>query len=73
MDNCRTLIIAGKQLYSRAIILLLLCMFFPAARISGQDKALVNKSDFFPFSVWYSGGKARATMLSEVTPASREE
>jgi beta-galactosidase len=28
--------------------------------------------DFFPFAVWYSGGKSRAPMLSEVTPASRD-
>jgi beta-galactosidase len=33
----------------------------------------VHQPDFFPFSVWYSGGKARAPMLSEVTPSSREE
>ncbi len=33
----------------------------------------INKEDFFPFSVWYSGGKARATMLSEITSNSREE
>ncbi len=29
--------------------------------------------DFFPFSVWYSGGKARAPMWSEITPESRQE
>ena len=28
---------------------------------------------FFPFSVWYSGGKARAPMLSEITTDSEEE
>ena len=33
----------------------------------------VRSPDFFPFSVWYSGGKARAPMLSEVTAASRTE
>ncbi|MFW5973044.1 MAG: beta-galactosidase, partial [Bacteroidota bacterium] len=32
-----------------------------------------NKADFFPFSVWYSGGKARAPMVTEITPGSREE
>jgi hypothetical protein len=41
--------------------------------INAQEKPVVNKSDFFPFSVWYSGGKARATMLSEITSTSREE
>ena len=29
--------------------------------------------DFFPFSVWYSGGKARAPMLSKITTNSEEE
>jgi beta-galactosidase len=28
------------------------------------------KSDFFPISVWYAGGKARAPMLEKVTPGS---
>jgi beta-galactosidase len=32
-----------------------------------------HKPDFFPFSVWYSGGKARAPMLSPLTPTSRQE
>jgi len=32
-----------------------------------------QQPDFFPFAVWYSGGKARAPMLSELTPASRAE
>ena len=41
--------------------------------MNGQIKPVVNKSDFFPYAVWYSGGKARATMLSEVTPDSGEE
>ncbi|HLV02361.1 MAG TPA: beta-galactosidase, partial [Acidobacteriota bacterium] len=29
--------------------------------------------DFFPFAVWYGGGKARAPMLEQVTESSREE
>ena len=31
-----------------------------------------NKNDFFVFSTWYVGGKPRAPMVSDVTPASRE-
>ena len=31
------------------------------------------KENFLPISVWYSGGKARAPMLSSITPQSREE
>ena len=38
-----------------------------------QSKPAINKSDFFPYSVWYSGGTTRATMLAEMTPKSREE
>jgi beta-galactosidase len=30
------------------------------------------ESDFFPFSVWYSGGKARAPMLEAIDAGSRE-
>ncbi len=30
-------------------------------------------TDFLPVSVWHSGGKARAPMLSPITPASRHE
>jgi beta-galactosidase len=32
----------------------------------------INKN-FFPFSVWYSGGQARAPMLSRITPDSEAE
>jgi beta-galactosidase len=38
-----------------------------------QNRRAVHSPDFFPFAVWYSGGKARAPMQSEITPASREE
>ena len=37
-----------------------------------QGKHSPVKVDFFPFSVWYSGGKARAPMLSKITPQSEE-
>jgi beta-galactosidase len=39
----------------------------------GQKKHEGIDKDFFPFSVWYSGGKARAPMLSEITTNSEEE
>ncbi|HEY3244189.1 MAG TPA: beta-galactosidase [Phycisphaerae bacterium] len=32
-----------------------------------------DKSEFFPVSVWYSGGKARAPMLSEIAADSESE
>ncbi len=40
----------------------------------GNDLITTSESaDFFPVSVWYSGGKARAPMLSKITPESKEE
>ena len=45
-----------------------------ASSASAQhNRRHVHQPDFFPFSVWYGGGKARAPMLSELTPESREE
>jgi|GEM_PF-6465985 hypothetical protein len=41
--------------------------------LQGQKKHEGIEKDFFPFSVWYSGGKARAPMLSEITANSGEE
>ncbi|HUX96606.1 MAG TPA: beta-galactosidase [Bacteroidales bacterium] len=58
---------------SLRILITLLISVLCFSTVTPQSKPVVNKSDFFPFSVWYSGGKARATMLSEITPASREE
>ena len=37
------------------------------------DEVSSGRSDFFPVSVWYSGGKARAPMLSTMTPQSKDE
>jgi beta-galactosidase len=41
--------------------------------LTAQERPNHYEADFFPFSVWYSGGKARAPMLSDITPESREE
>lgn len=56
-------------------IYFLLCLFlFLNGSVSAQQHSdRVFDPDFFPFSVWYSGGDARAPMLSEVTGSSREE
>ena len=35
--------------------------------------AAAQQPKFFPVSVWYSGGKARAPMLSEITPQSEQQ
>jgi beta-galactosidase len=65
MTRCRVAIRAAGL----AAILLL-----SAASLSAQqNRRAVHQPDFFPFSVWYSGGKARAPMMSELTAASRDE
>ena len=56
------------------ILSIALSILFIPAIVSAQHQADRHfDPDFFPFSVWYSGGDARAPMLSEVTPESREE
>jgi beta-galactosidase len=50
---------------------LILCTATPV--MAQENRRPVHDPEFFPFSVWYSGGKARAPMLSTLTPSSREE
>jgi len=53
-----------------------LIVAFPWMSVSAAGPALVREegpSGFFPVSVWYSGGKARAPMLSTITGGSRQE
>lgn len=38
-----------------------------------QEKKAPSEPDFLPVSVWYSGGKARAPMLSQITERSEQE
>jgi beta-galactosidase len=54
-------------------LVLALSLLLSAAAAAQENRRPVHEPDFFPFSVWYSGGKARAPMMSELTPASREE
>jgi beta-galactosidase len=54
-------------------LLLALTTLAPSAGLAQENRRPVHHPDFFPFAVWYSGGKARAPMLSELTPASRDE
>ncbi len=58
---------------SRIYTYILITVFAFSASAAGQENERMYKPDFFPFSVWYSGGKARAPMLSEITPESRGE
>lgn len=57
----------------KILLLTLLAGFIFPGSLKSQEKHKINKEDFYPFSVWYSGGKERATMLSEITPNSMEE
>ncbi len=59
----------------KAIILLVFCAIvaFPqneVAKKQATNQAASVPSSFFPVSVWYSGGKARAPMLEKITPES---
>ncbi len=53
--------------------LFFLILFAHNQSFSQQQPDTPYPTDYFPFSVWYSGGDARAPMLSEITPDSREE
>ncbi|MFO7924552.1 MAG: beta-galactosidase [Bacteroidales bacterium] len=59
---------------SGKIFTLLFVMVISAGTgLQAQGQPEPVKPGFFPFSVWYSGGKARAPMLSEITEHSEEE
>jgi beta-galactosidase len=53
------------------LALLFLVLFICPSRADDTDTT--SKADFFPFSVWYSGGKARAPMLSTIDQYSENE
>ncbi|MDZ7399505.1 MAG: beta-galactosidase [candidate division KSB1 bacterium] len=55
------------------LTLLSLIVILLVVHAMGQEKTRLKQPDFFPVSVWYSGGKARAPMLSTITPNSRAE
>ncbi|HXL00094.1 MAG TPA: beta-galactosidase, partial [Dysgonamonadaceae bacterium] len=55
------------------IYLLFILLLSITTGVQGQKKHERIEKGFFPFSVWYSGGKARAPMLSEITTDSEEE
>lgn len=57
----------------KSLSMLLLLFLFSVRTVSGQQANEKIKSDFLPVSVWYSGGKARAPMLSKITPESHRE
>ena len=57
----------------KSALLFLSLLLLPCAADAQHNRRALHQPDFFPFSVWYSGGKARAPMLSELSPRSREE
>lgn len=57
---------------NRLFLFLIICLI-PLLLNAQPDPKDVYEPDFFPFSVWYSGGDARAPMLSEITPESEEK
>ena len=59
----------GKSIWT----LLAFALLIPSVASSQHNRRAVHEPDFFPFSVWYSGGTARAPMLSDLTPQSREQ
>lgn len=50
-----------------------LLLLLPIGLDAAQGAERPGGDGFFPVSVWYSGGKARAPMLSSLTDRSREE
>lgn len=57
----------------KLILSTLLMIFLVVGLAFGQSNSSLSHPDFFPVSVWYSGGKARAPMLSTITPNSKTE
>lgn len=55
------------------IYLIIILLMSIATGVQGQKKYEGIEKGFFPFSVWYSGGKARAPMLSAITAQSEAE
>lgn len=55
------------------IFLVFATVVMPLNLLQAQENIIETKAGFFPFSVWYSGGKARAPMLSQITPQSEAE
>jgi len=63
----------GGIMFKNILLATLFIIFASLNLMFGQEDKSISQPDYFPFSVWYSGGKARAPMLSEITSNSREE
>lgn len=61
-----------KTLKLKHFLILLLFVAFSGFS-SAQEVPNTEVKNYFPFSVWYSGGKSRAPMLSKITETSEEE
>ncbi len=62
-----------KKLIVPLLVVVLVLSAFPAPlnSLPATQTAATEKTPFFPVSVWYGGGRARAPMLEPVTPDSR--
>ena len=60
------------KIRSLLILFLVVCSILSTNGQIKNNNETIEK-DFFPFSVWYSGGKARAPMLSVLTESSETE
>ncbi|MFA5655913.1 MAG: beta-galactosidase [Dysgonamonadaceae bacterium] len=61
-----------KTLKLKLFLIVLLFVSF-SEFLSSQEASDLKMKEYFPFSVWYSGGKARAPMLSKITENSEKE
>ncbi len=57
----------------KTLFLIFTILLLSGIPVQANDKPEPARTGFFPFSVWYSGGKARPPMLSDITPQSEEE
>lgn len=61
-----------KTFKLKCLLIVLLFVSFTGVSNS-QEASDMKMKDYFPFSVWYSGGKSRAPMLSKITEKSEQE
>jgi beta-galactosidase GanA len=57
----------------KKIFMFILTVFVFINLSHSQKHINIPQNDYLPFAVWYSGGKARAPMLSQITENSPEE
>lgn len=61
------------KIFKPRVILIVLLFISFSGFSTAQETSDTKMKNYFPFSVWYSGGKARAPMLSKIAKNSEEE